>query len=124
MEFLAKLLNPLAITLLAVAILLLARRLNRRRPYQLADLKRWGISPDDVRLSTGDDRGPLGAYKDDRRGLRLVSETGLRAEDRVMVLALDFYDRAVKCPRAAEGLAALRIAENLMAARSAEALAA
>jgi len=124
MEFLAKLLNPLALTILALAILVLARRLNRRRPYQLADLKRWGISPDDVRLSTGDDRGPLGAYEEDRRGLRLVSETGLRAEDRVMVLALNFYDRAVRCPRAAEGLAALRIAENLMTARLAEALAA
>jgi hypothetical protein len=124
MEFLAKLLNPLAIILLALAVLVLARRLNRRRPYQLTDLQRLGISPDDVRLSTGDDRGPLGAYEEDRRGLRLVSKNGLRAEDRVMVLALDFYDRAVRCPRAAEGLAALRIAENLMTARSAEALAA
>jgi len=124
MEFLAKLLNPLAIILLALAVLVLARRLNRRRPYQLTDLQRLGISPDDVRLSTGDDRGPLGAFEDDRRGLRLVSKNGLRAEDRVMVLALDFYDRAVRCPRAAEGLAALRIAENLMTARSAEALAA
>ena len=124
MEFLAKLLNPLAIILLALAVLVLARRLNRRRPYQLTDLQRLGISPDDVRLSTGDDRGPLGAFEDDSRGLRLVSKNGLRAEDRVMVLALDFYDRAVRCPRAAEGLAALRIAENLMIARSAEALAA
>ena len=124
MEFLAKLLNPLAIILLALAVLVLARRLNRRRPYQLTDLQRLGISPDDVRLSTGVDRGPLGAYEEDRRGLRLVSKNGLRAEDRVMVLALDFYDRAVRCPRAAEGLAALRIAENLMTARSAEALAA
>lgn len=124
MEFPVELLNPVAIGILALALLLLRRALMRRRPYQLADLKRWGISPDDIRLSTGDDRGPLGAYEEDRRGLRLVSETGLRAEDRVMVLALDFYDRAVRCPRAAEGLAALRIAENLMTARLAEALAA
>jgi hypothetical protein len=124
MEILAKLLDPTMIGLLALAILVFARVMMRRRGYQVEDLRRLGILPDDLRLVTGEDRGPLAEFEEAGRGLRIVGEPSIAAEDRVMVLALDFFHRAARCPRPTEALAALRIAENLLTTRSREPLAA
>jgi hypothetical protein len=124
MEILAKFLDPIMIGLLALTILVFARVMARRRGYQVEDLRRLGILPDDLRLLTGEDRGPLGALKDARRGLRLADKPSAPTEDRVMALAFYFFHYAAEQLRPAEALAALRIAENLLVARADKPLAA
>jgi len=89
-------------------------RAEHRRPR--LDLEKLGISPDDIRLATGDNRGPLAelVYPTPDRP---VAQSYVPPEDRVIILALSIFEKLQGDPHPRQALLALRVAELLMLGR-------
>jgi len=123
MEVLNWLLSPLSLALWGLAMLILAGRLDGQRIRTRADRARRAVPLDDIPLADEEGRAPRRRFVEPvsvAARERASTTLPIPVEDRVMILALDFFGRARRCEQPAEALAALRIAESLLLAEAGE----
>lgn len=123
MEVLNWLLSPLSLALWGLAMLILGARLDARRIRNRSERARSVVPLDDVPLAIDEGRAPLRHFVEPvgvAAPAQAPTVLPIPVEDRVMVLALDFFGRARRSERPAEALAALRIAESLLLAEVGE----
>lgn len=123
MEVLNWLLSPLSLALWGLAMLILAGRLDGRRIHTRADRAGTAVPLYNIPPANEEGRAPRRRFVEPvsvAARERAPTTLPIPVEDRVMILALDFFGRARRCEQPAEALAALRVAESLLLAEAGE----